>query len=1190
MYLKRLEINGFKSFADKTNVEFVSGITAVVGPNGSGKSNIADAIRWVLGEQSAKSLRGEKMEDIIFSGCDSRKPVNYAEVSLVLDNQDKSLKVDFSEVMVTRRLYRSGDSEYYINKQHCRLKDVTELFMDTGLGKEAYSIIGQGKIDEVLSSKAEDRRGVFEDAAGIVKYKTRKKEAQKKLENTEHNLIRIYDLISELDCQIEPLEEQARVAKEYKEYSKRLQDLNIKIYVNDIETAYETWQKTEKLKKEATEIQVEYASQVNQIDASIEQKRWHINQIDKELEELHQKLVETSEKVEQAEGKKDVLSERNKNYETNRGNALETIEKLMLKKAEINTQLESEQNKLIEIETKIKDLTKQLLNEENSIQELLNNYESQVEIYKSDYFECLNDKSTLRNEISHINSSKERLYYKKDKVNNDKELIKNEIELINEKSENLKVVIDSLRSEIERLANEESDILNTYKNQQNKLEYVQNDLRDFQQKYNSLNSRQEILLEMQTDFSGYNYGVKEILKLRESKKLNGVYGAVAELIKVPKQYEIALETALGASLQNIVVESENVARQAISYLKEKKLGRATFLPLDVIKGKTLNSNDLDKLKKIDGYVGQAVNLIEIDSKYTSIGSFLLGQVIVATNLKVANEIAKTLGYSRRIVTIEGDIVNPGGSMTGGKVIKNKNNLLSRQREIDELKKQIDSFSAKIKEKQSSNEKIKADITNLKYQLEFVRKNLSDNKNNHQENQASYLQIEFEQKNVNERSISLQQDFDQILIDIDELDKNEEKLLKEIKENEFKEKDLQKKIDLAESIRKKDESAKEEMNKAITEIKVNLARINQEKEGSLSLVSRFEKEIYELISSIEEQQNILIQLENDLSNQKTDKDDMNAIIEQMKSERDKVQRLIDSKRKIRSEYSINIDNEQANSKDLRRDLKNIETELNKHEIKLSRVDAQLENLLKQLTEEYEMSYEWAKANIERIDNITEARNEIQRLKRAIQILGEVNIGAIEEYERVYERYNFLTTQKEDLVEAKDTLYQVIKEVDEEMIKLFSESFTSIREQFQIVFRKLFDGGNADLILTQPDNLLDTGIEIVAQPPGKKLQNIALLSGGEKALTAITLLFSILRVRPVPFSVLDEVEAALDEANVTRFSEYLREFCVNTQFIIITHRKGTMEGADVLYGVTMQESGVSRLVSVKLEDSDKVMQMA
>lgn len=1188
MYLKRLEINGFKSFADKTKLEFNNGITAVVGPNGSGKSNIADAIRWVLGEQSAKSLRGEKMEDIIFSGCDSRKPVNYAEVSIILDNQDKSLKIDFSEVMVTRRLYRSGESEYYINKQHCRLKDVTELFMDTGLGREAYSIIGQGKIDEILSSKAEDRRGVFEEAAGIVKYKTRKKEAQKKLENTEHNLLRIYDLISELDCQIEPLEEQAKVAKEYKEHSKKLKDLNIKIYVNDIESAYDTWKKTEKLKKAAQELQLKYGSQVNQIDASIEDKRWHINQIDKELEELHKNLVETSEKVEQAEGKKEVLSERNKNYEANRANALETIENLMLKKADINNQLEDEQKKLVNIETKIKELTQQLLNEETAIQELLNNYESQVEIYKADYFECLNDKSTLRNEMVHTKKLKEKYEYQRNKLKTDNELVLNEIESLTNKKKNIEIEANTLEKNIKNLHSEEQNIIDKYQSKKRSIEDIQNELRDIQQKHNSLNSRKEVLFEMQTDFSGYNYGVKEVLKLRESKKIHGVYGAVAELIKVPKQYEVAIETVLGASLQNIVVSSEGVARQAISYLKERKLGRATFLPLDVIKEKTINSSDLAKLEKVDGYIGQAVDLIEIDSKYTSIGSFLLGQVVVATDLKVANNIAKTLGYSRRIVTIEGDVVNPGGSMTGGKVEKRKNNLLSRHREIDELAEQLKLLSQKITNKQKTFEDIKSEILSIEDSTEGIRNKLVENKNLFQEKQANYSQVEFEQKRIIERANNLKQDFEQVNIDLKDLETKKLKLEDEISEKEKKEEELQSKIDLAESIRKEDESAKENMTKAITEIRVNLARVNQEREGSFSLVNRFENEIYELISSIDKQQNILIQLENDLSNQINDKEGMNLLIEQTKSERDEVQKIVDNKRKVRSKYSIEIDTEQANSKDLRIDLKNVETELNKHEIKLSRIDAQLENLLNQLTEEYEMSYEWAKNNVERIDNISEARSEIQKLKRAIQLLGDVNIGSIEEYERVYERYNFLSTQKEDLVSAKDTLYQVIEEVDEEMVNLFSESFTAIREQFQIVFRKLFDGGNADLILTQPDNLLDTGVEIVAQPPGKKLQNIALLSGGEKALTAITLLFSILRVKPVPFSVLDEVEAALDEANVTRFSEYLREFCVDTQFIIVTHRKGTMEGADVLYGVTMQESGVSRLVSVKLEDS--TLQMA
>lgn len=1186
MHLKRLEINGFKSFADKTKLEFVNGIVAIVGPNGCGKSNITDAIRWVLGEQSAKNLRGTKMEDVIFSGSDTRKPVNYAEVSIILDNQDKSLKIEYSEVMITRRLYRSGESEYFINKQACRLKDISELFMDTGVGKEAYSIIGQGKIDEILSSKAEDRRGIFEEAAGIVRYKSRKKEAKKKLEDTEHNLIRIYDLISELEIQVEPLKEQSKKARLYKEHINEMKDINIKIYVHDIENIYKIWQQAETLKKELAEQQLIFSSEVNLIDASIEENRWVINQIDKELEELHKKLVDVSERVEQAEGKKDVLNERKINQESNKDNLNDTLNKLLIKKDHNAKELDNERGALSRIDLEIENLFSKLKKEEDSLNELLINSEEQIELYKQEYFDSLNDTATIRNDISHSQNSINSLVFRAEKLKNEKEQAEKRSNFIIDNINSLKDEITNKQNEIKLLIKEQDALLIKVNSLTEDIRLLETKIAEDQNILNTTSSRQEVLIEMQSDFSGFNYGVKGVLKLRESGKIVGIHGAVGELIKTSKQYELSIETALGSSLQNIVVDSENVGREAIRYLKENKNGRATFLPLDVIKGKTFAKSDLDKIKNNFGYIGLAIEMVEIESKYTSIAEFLLGQIVLTSDLKSANEIAKILGYSKRIVTLDGDIVNPGGSMTGGNIEKKKNNILGRQREIDELSIKIKNLKKKILDKQIKYNEIKASQQSFNEQLVKSKEEQEQKKTRLQETLTNYNQIEFEKKDILEKIFYLDQDYQQVFVDLESSRKDEIELKDKLEKRIINQKELQDRIERANLSRKDDQSLKDEVNKLITNHKVSLARLNQEKNNKDNIINRLEKEYTELVTMIEQNQNSLHQLEIEAVTQENSKEEINSSIELLKKERDLTKNIIEKQRKIRMKNSLDIDEKLAGSKELRTKLKNSEEQLHLNEIKLGRLDTQLENLLRQLAEEYEMSYEWAKDNVEKIENISKARAELQKLKTILQSLGEVNLGSIEEYDRVSERYDFLNVQKEDLTNAKETLYKVIEEVDGEMSKLFIESFEAIRVQFQIVFAKLFNGGRADLILSDPDNILDTGIEVVAQPPGKKLQNLALLSGGEKALTAITLLFAILRVKPVPFSVLDEVDAALDDPNVIRFSEYLREFCKDTQFVVVTHRKGTMEGVDILYGVTMQEAGVSKLVSVKFEDKEKI----
>ncbi len=1189
MHLKKVELLGFKSFADRTEVEFVPGITAIVGPNGSGKSNITDAVRWVLGEQSAKNLRGGKMEDIIFAGSDSRKAINYSEVSLTLDNEDHSLDLEYAEVTVTRRLYRSGESDYFINNRACRLKDITQLFMDTGLGKEAYSIIGQGKIEEILSSRSEDRRGVFEEAAGIVKYKTRKKESQKKLDETEQNLIRIQDLIFELEGQLDPLEQQAKKAHQYKELAETLKEINIQTYVYDIEKTHLEWREMEETKKNFSNQLVDLQSSVSQIDASIEGKRWNANQLEKELEELNQHLIQISEEVERTEGKREVLRERAKNQSNQMAQTNQEIVKLLEKKQGLIKQIENIQEKIKNIRENIAQLTEELDNEEKNLNDSSNNSKNSIEELKNEYFELLNQMATLRNELRHLQNNKESLLQSIQRETNDSNQLITQKEGLQERKENGLKEFSLVKEEIELVGEKYRQAITTQRQLMIEKEEKTAELQKLQQKLDTLASRQEVLTEMQADFSGFQFGVKEILKYRDRKKIQGIHGAIAEMLTVSKQYEMAIETALGGALQYVIVDDEAVGRKAIQLLKENKLGKATFLPLNVIKGKRIPDYDIQKLQKLDGYIGVAVDLVKAEPTYQNVIEYYLGQVIIVSDLKVANDAAKILGYRNRIVTIEGDIVNPGGSMTGGSNQKKNGGLLSRQREIDELETQLKQIKKELINAQVLYDKVKLNEKSIHDQIEKLKEQGEHLRIKQQKIESLIKQYEYEWKILNDRHVVLEQDIHNRNRELEEISTKEALIQEDVDRKTVLEKELQENIEQLEKARKMDESKRETVSQTITDLKINVARLNQELDGTVQTEERLANELKETEERIDNYQKSYIELEEFIDSQRDDEELLQNQIEEVKLKKALLQKTIDEKRKTRSVIIQEIDTQEAGIKDTRKQLKIVEDGLHQTEVKLNRLDVELNNLLAQLSEEYEVSYEWAKSQIQPVEDIQEAKKQVKQLKTSIQALGEVNIGAIEEFERVSERYHFLSTQKNDLVSAKASLYQVIHEIEEEMAKRFLLSFEAIKEQFQIVFVKLFGGGRADLVLSDPDNLLETGIEIIAQPPGKKLQNLALLSGGEKALTAITLLFAILRVKPVPFCILDEVEAALDEANVTRFAEYLKEFSENTQFIVVTHRKGTMEGSNVLYGVTMQESGVSRLVSVKLSEKEKVAQL-
>jgi chromosome segregation protein len=1186
MFLKRIDVVGFKSFADRIGIEFVPGVTAVVGPNGSGKSNISDAVRWVLGEQSAKSLRGSKMEDIIFAGSDSRKSLNVAEVTLTLDNQDAHLPIDYNEVSVTRRVYRSGESEYLLNKQQCRLKDIVDLFMDSGLGREAYSIIGQGKVEEILSSKPEERRKIFEEAAGVLKYKTRKQKAEQKLSLTEDNLLRVEDIMHELEDQVEPLEVQASIAKDYLEKKEELEQIEVALTVQEIEDLHKSWDEKSKEIELLRDQELKSSSVIQKEEAVLEQLRSKINATDESIDQLQEVLLFASEELEKLEGKKEVLKERKKNYHQNKDQLQKKIDIHKQKKIEyedklsdVSTKLEVQRNSLNKLKADLKENQNQLDLQEQNI-------EQKIEQLKSEYIEYLNEQASIKNEVRYLtNQSNDTTA----KVNRLDEGYKN---YIGHRKE-----IKDKRLKAEKEAAQSKDNLTKhivkYNNLKTKLEKCE---KAYNEKQSNLNqafqyiqqfkSKKEVLEDMQEDYAGYFQGVKEVLKGKD-QFISGIEGAVAELISVTKEFEIAIETTLGAMMQHVVVKDEMSARAAIQFLKKNRYGRATFLPLSVVRSRSMPSRDVQQIEGHPAYVGIASDLIEFNPKYTNIVQSLLGQVIIANNLEGANALASILNHRFRIVTLDGDVVNSGGSMTGGSQKQKNNSLLSRQRELDNLTEKLEKMEKQASMLENSLKDQKQEVQGIQAELEQMREQGEKLRIEEQQHISLYREIELEERNASERltqydreKSSLQEENAKIVERIEHLNEKLEHITKLAD-------DLENQVNSLSEKRKTQQYSKENLQAVITELKVEVATQYEQLNNTEATFNRIQSELSENNSQLNDAEEDYWLLDKEMHSNSSGEEELDRQIVIKRKDKDQTVQLISERRKERLDSQNKTDDIERELKELKRTYKQLNDTIHREEVSVNRLDVELENRLEHLSEEYQLSYERAKEKYQLQIEVNEARKKVKLIKLSIDDLGTVNLGAIEEFERVSERFNFLKEQREDLMNAKETLYEVINEMDQEMTKRFKETFFEIQHHFKTTFSKLFGGGRADLQLTDPEQLLTTGVDILAQPPGKKLQHLALLSGGERALTAIALLFSILKVRPVPFCILDEVEAALDDANVHRFAQYLRAFSKQTQFIVVTHRKGTMEEADVLYGITMQESGVSNIVSVKLEESKELV---
>ncbi|MBY0120730.1 chromosome segregation protein SMC [Bacillus sp. S/N-304-OC-R1] len=1186
MFLKRLDVVGFKSFAERIMVDFVPGVTAVVGPNGSGKSNITDAIRWVLGEQSAKSLRGVKMEDIIFSGSDSRKSLNFAEVTLTLDNEDQSLPIDYNEVSVTRRVYRSGDSEFLINKQSCRLKDIVDLFMDSGLGREAFSIISQGRVEEILNSKAEERRTIFEEAAGVLKYKTRKKKAEGKLTETQDNLNRVNDIVYELESQVEPLKIQASIAKDYLEQKEELEKIEVALMVYEIEDLHSKWEQLSKDLEQHKANEMKHSANLQSKEAKIEELRDHASALDESINDLQNVLLHASEELEKLEGRKEVLKERKKNASQNKDQLQRSLGEYFEKELELKELKDKQYFIQQQLENEATDLQNELKQKQDQLKLFNENTEEKIESLKSDYIEILNKQAAAKNELQNIEQQLSQLDIRSSRLEQDNDNFIQNRKSIQEKKEKIEAALISAQQELDagvKLFREEQRRLESSKDNYQKQEKTLYQAYQYLQK---AKSRQEMLEEMEDDYSGFFQGVKEVLKAR-GEKLQGIEGAVAELIQVPKEYETAIETALGGAMQHIIVETEQDGRNAIQYLKQNSFGRATFLPLNVIKGKSLTISQIQSIGHHPSFIGEAAKLIQFDLKYKESMENLLGNVIIAKDLKGANEMAKILQYRVRLVTLDGDIVNPGGSMTGGALKQKTTSILSRKAELEELKVRITDMESKTQGLESQVKMLKADIQKLEERIDDHRKTGEELRLKEQTIKGDLREIEFEEKSLNERLSLYDLDKAQFSEDRERLIIRKSDLSLILEEYGSQITSLDEKINLLTDQKNLQKTSKESLLTAINELKVSFAAKSEQYNYAKDKYEAINEELAEVNSKLMILQEDLELLSSEMTNSYSGEQQLEEAAKRKLQDKTETINLISSRREERMKLQTALEDLELETKELKRLHKGMIEALKDEEVKLNRLDVELETRLTHLREEYLLSFEAAKEQYPLTMDINEARKKVKLIKLGIEELGTVNLGAIEEYDRVSERYEFLLEQKNDLQEAKDTLFQVIDEMDIEMKKRFQQTFEGIRFHFESVFQSLFGGGRADLKLTDPDDLLNTGVEIVAQPPGKKLQNLGLLSGGERALTAIALLFSILKVRPVPFCILDEVEAALDEANVFRFSQYLKRFSSETQFIVITHRKGTMEEADVLYGVTMQESGVSKLVSVRLEETTELV---
>ena len=1183
MYLKSIEVQGFKSFANKIVFDFHNGITGIVGPNGSGKSNVADAVRWVLGEQSAKQLRGAKMEDVIFAGTQNRKPVGFAYVAITLDNSDHALPVEYDEVTVSRRVYRSGESEYKINGHSCRLRDVTEMFYDTGIGKEGYSIIGQGQIDKILSGKPDERRELFDEAAGIVKFKRRKSAAIKKLENERSNLVRVNDILSELEKQVGPLKQQSEKAKEYLNYKTDLKKYDVNAFLLETDRIRkETAELNDRLKivdddledskSEYDNTKSEYEAaenQLNDINAQIDENSQTVSALELENQKLQGEINVFTEQIKTFNANKQLHSERLLDIEKDKQNKNNSVKELREQYNDLNTELSEYNDKLAAIND-----TAKALNAE------IEGISGQIDNRQNSIYDNLTEQSTIKAENQKFVTMLEQLEIKKSELTS---------HIIKGKSDESaqKQVIKSLTAELDNAVGKLEDINNSIEESntsvtQLKAEIAEknSELDKLTQNYHREKSRLESLINITERYDGYGNSIKKIMELKDSNP--GILGVIADIVKVEKQYETAIETALGGTIQNIVTDKESTAKELIGYLKQNKLGRATFLPLNAIHARNTLENEACINEK--GVIGVASNLVRVSFEYEGLAKYLLGRILVVDNIDNALLIAKKYKYTLRIVTLEGEQLNPGGSMTGG-AFRNSSNLLGRRREIEELKQSVSNTNKQITQEKAAVADLRNQVAKYREALDsynkllretHIRKNTIDVNLKQADLKLSEIIASYgddikEQASIDSEILKISESRNQVSGNLNLLDNQNEAARKEI-ENLGKTLEAKKSEEAAVALKienlKISHSSIEQkasfINENIERLCKELDNLEEEKTSiqekigeTKELVSAKQADIELVKNSIEQSERKITAIGEKLEDLRAAKEKVNASHKEFFKKREELNEKII----LLEKDSMRLHNQ------------------------YDRLEESYDSLVDYMWNEYELTYSYAlELKSDELNNINDIRKQINILKAAIKKLGDVNVNAIEEYKSVSERYEFMKTQHDDMIEAEESLMKVIEELDEGMRAQFTAKFEEIKVEFDKVFKELFGGGRGTIELVEGEDILEAGILIISQPPGKKLQNMMQLSGGEKALTAIALLFAIQNLKPSPFCLLDEIEAALDDSNVGRYANYLHKLTKHTQFIVITHRRGTMSAADRLYGITMQEKGVSTLVSVDLIEND------
>lgn len=1187
MYLKRIEIHGFKSFANKIVLDFHEGITGIVGPNGSGKSNVADAVRWVLGEQSAKQLRGGNMQDVIFAGTQIRKPQGFAYVAITLDNSDHSLDISYEEITVSRRIYRSGESEYMINGSACRLKDISELFFDTGIGKDGYSIIGQGQVEKILSGKAEDRRELFDEAAGITKYKRRKLLAEKKLENERENLIRVKDILSELSRQVGPLEEQSKTARKYLDLREELKYHDINIFVNETDKLRQESVKTSEQEVIALEDLERLNKDLEALNKRYEELDGAVQKLDEDIDSVKSHINDTNLEISDYEGKVALYTEQINYNQQNERN-------IELRLHDMSLDIEKKNNEIIKYRDDIESLNKKLEQQNALIEKFedeiiskntfISDVEKDISNNKSEILKSLNEKSSLLTRNQKYETLIEQIRIRKSEAAQKIIDIKTSESKIRSEFDSERQKLFKLREEEKRNKEKLDEILKQIREKSLEINEKNNNLSRLQKENQHYSAKLESLKNIAEKYEGYGTSVKRIME-NNSFSQKGVHGVVAEIIKTEKKYEIAIETALGGRIQNIVTDTEETAKDLIEYLKKNKFGRATFVPLSAVR-ESKDLKDIPILKE-DGVLGTASKLVSADAMYSSLVSNLLGRIIVVSDIDKAVIIAKKYRYEYRLVTLEGDLFNTGGSISGG-AYKNASNLLGRKRELEELESSIEKIhreeeilSLELESQKNIYEKLKksrnelnnilhemqVEVSALSVSVDAYEKKLKDNNASGLEFIEERAKLEEEEKILSNEKLGL---------------------IKELENIQNIHKKIEIDVSEAESGIQGYRHERDDILRKLSDTRLSISGIshsisfNNENIDRLKLeIQKLEEDKVVLFKEKEENKDLLLQRKDDISSSKIKIDELRVQVSALKEEELKYSDFKSEQLKKQKEAFSQKD-------ELSRSISGLEKETYRLSTQKEKIEERLAQLSNYMWQEYELTLSTAKELFEKVESSGLHLSDVQKIiidiKKQIKELGDINVHSIEEYREVSDRYELMKTQYEDIISAEASLVEIIENLDELMRKQFAEKFVEINEQFNKVFVELFGGGAGILKLEEDVDLLEAGISIISQPPGKKLQNMMQLSGGEKALTAISLLFAIQNLKPSPFALLDEIEAALDDSNVDRFANYLHKLSNRTQFIVITHRRGTMVSADRLYGITMQEKGISTLVSVNLVEEE------